>query len=111
MATSFVNTSGVQVCTGLSASESTDALRLRTTGGALGSVQVVSGGGTGFNSGTVTIQASNDGTNWITLQSPLGDTLAFTGDGGAEISTGFAYVRATADASISDVDVMFHFRG
>ena len=77
--------------------------------GLLLSVQAVVGGGSGFDGGTLTIQVSNDGTNWSTIKDVNGTDSAFTANGMVEISTGAQFIRPSADASIDDVDVIFSF--
>ncbi len=77
--------------------------------GLLLSVQVVGGGGSGFDGGIMTIQISNDGTNWATIKDVNGDPSTFSVAGMVEISTGAQFLRPSGDASIDDVDVIFSF--
>lgn len=107
MATTISTSGNRHTITGLSTSQSSDKLPIPSIGGAIGCVSVVSGGGTGFNSGTVTIQASIDGTNWFGLKDLSGTAITFTAAGYAEFSTAALYIRATNDGSVSDVDVDF----
>jgi len=94
---------------GLSASDTGEPLFLGGGWGVFMCVTAASGGGSGFNSGTLTIQVSNDGTNWATLKDIHGTDVTFTATGTFELSTAAKYIRASCDASISDVDVYFNF--
>jgi hypothetical protein len=73
------------------------------------SVSASAGGGTGFNAGSLTIQVSNDGTNWNTISDITGTEVVFTAAANFEISTGAQFMRPSADATIGDVDVVFSF--
>jgi hypothetical protein len=95
--------------TGVSASDTGQPIFMNGGVGILLSVHAFSGGGTGFNAGTLTIQVSNDNTNWSTITDLQGTDVAFTASGNSEISTGAQYIRPSCDASISDVDVIFSF--
>lgn len=94
---------------GLSASDTGQPIFLDGGQGLLLNVQAFSGGGTGFNAGTLTIQVSNDNTNWATIKDIHGTDATFTAAGIYELSTGAQYLRPSCDASISDVDVIFSF--
>lgn len=101
-------------CIGLSTSEATPPIELGGYGGVMGSVQVIDGGGTGLNAGTLTIQVSNDGVNWHTLADLAAADITYTdGDEGKvkEFSTAAKYIRALNDGTVSDADVHFCFRG
>lgn len=54
---------------------------------------------------TLTIQGSIDGTNWATLKDPLGTDATLTAAGIIELATAVRYIRPSAGASITDVDV------
>lgn len=110
MATAVTSVAGLHTTTGLTASENSDSIETRG-GGLNGAVQVLDGGGSGFNSGTVTIQASLDGTNWYTVKDLQGTAITFAADGAAEFTSAARYFRASADGSISDVDVIFSILG
>ena len=110
MATAVTSNEGLHTVTGLTTSEASDAIVTRG-GGLNGAVQVVDGGGTGFNSGTVTIQASLDGTNYFGLKDLQGSAITFTADGYAEFTSAARYFRALNDGSVSDVDVTFSILG
>jgi len=56
--------------------------------------------------GTVTIQASIDGSTWHTLlTSPGGDLVTFSAAGYAEITTAMAFIRPSAGSGVSAADV------
>lgn len=102
--------SGVSVITWEALTESDTAIAqiVGGTAGAVGSVQVV---GT-FGGATVTIQISNDGTNWATLQDIEGSDVSFTAAGLVDFSTAALYIRASASGGSSqDVDVIMTLRG
>lgn len=107
MATAITYDHNILTCEGLTASENSDSV------GGYGAkafgccVQCVSGGGTGFNSGVVTIQCSMDDSKWHTLKDAQGGNVTFSADGYAEVSSGMNFFRASADGSVSDVDVSF----
>lgn len=98
---------GGHTVTGLTASERTDSLPTSKGGLLAGAVHVIDGGGTGFNGGTATVQASLDGTNWFTAKDVGGTDMTLTADGYYEFSLAAKFVAVLADASISDVDVRF----
>ncbi len=54
---------------------------------------------------TLTIQGSNDGTNWDTLTDNLGAALTFTAAGMRLIAQNPRYIRPSAGSSISSVTV------
>ena len=76
--------------------------------GLAASVQVV---GT-FGGATVTLQVSNDGTNWVDAKDVLGTTISLTATGYFEFSLSAAYIRpAVASGSANDIDVIVVLRG
>lgn len=76
--------------------------------GAIGAMQVH---GT-FGGATITLQGSNDGTNFYAITSAAGDDVALSAAGIVEFSTGAAYIRpATASGSSSSVTVTVCLRG
>jgi len=95
--------------TGLSASDTGQPIFMDGGSGLLLNVQAVSGGGTGFNGGTLTLQVSNDGTNYATLKDVHGTDAEFTVAGIVELSTGAQFIRPLCDASIGDLDVIFSY--
>lgn len=111
MATTYSYDGGLYTYTytGLTASDNGDRISMSQGFGLVGCVQAFSGGGTGFNSGTVTIQVSNDGTNWATLKDLQGTEIAFTDDGLSDFSTAAQYIRPSCDANVGDVDVIIGF--
>lgn len=67
-----------------------------------------------FNNGSVTMQHSNDGTNWFTARDLQGSDIVLTADGIAEFSLSSAYIRPSfsgGTAGTGDVDVIVVFRG
>ena len=74
----------------------------------VGSIQAV---GT-FGGGTVTLQGSNDGTNWVTVKDKSGTDIGITTNGGAEFSSAYLYHRPLiTGGSSDDVDVFIVLRG
>lgn len=70
--------------------------------GAVGSIQVT---GT-FGSGTCVLQASNDGSNWVTVKDTAGNDVSFTSAGMADFSTAALYLRpSTSGGTSDDLDV------
>jgi hypothetical protein len=60
-----------------------------------------------FDSNTLTMQGSNDGTNWFTLKDHVGSDVAFTAAGGAVIAEAPKFIRPSLDAGASaDIDVI-----
>lgn len=106
MATELVrNNNGTQAWLGLAATEEGDPLKL-PKGASLSAIHALSGGGSGFNGGTITIQGTVNGSDWFTLKNaPGGDNVTFTADGYVELSSGAAAIRAVAGAGVSNVDV------
>jgi hypothetical protein len=47
-----------------------------------------------FGGGTVTVEGSNDGTNWFTLRDPQGTSLSFTSAGLKQIMETTLFMRA-----------------
>lgn len=106
MATTFTHDgNGLFSLEGLTTSESSEAIESRNGGHLAGAVHVIDGGGTGFNSGTATFEASLDGTNWFGSKDVCGTAITFTADAYFEFCLAARYVRVTNDASVSDVDV------
>lgn len=60
---------------------------------------------TGTFGGTLTMQGSNDGTNFFTLTDVLGNNVAFTAAGAKKIHETPRYVRPSAGVGVTDVDV------
>lgn len=73
-----------------------------------GSIQAI---GT-FGSGTVALQGSNDGTNWVNLKDLQGTVIGITSAGAAEFSTAMVYIRPLiTGGTADDVDVFITLRG
>jgi len=108
MATTFTKNStidGLFALTGLTTSENTEAITSKNGGFLAGCIAVKDGGGTGFNSGTVTVQASPNGSDWYTAKDVTGTAMTLTADGYFEFSLAAYAVRVLNDGSVSDVDV------
>lgn len=76
-------------------------------GGLSGSMQVT---GT-FGSATITLQGSNDGTNFYAIKDFAGDDIALTAAGILEFSTAAAYIRpSSANGSADNVTVVIVLR-
>lgn len=64
------------------------------------SVQVFGAvGAAGFNGCTVTIQGSNDGTNWATLTDPQGVAITFTASGFKQITEVSRFIRPSTSGA------------
>ena len=64
-----------------------------------------------FNSQTLTMQGSNDGTNWFTLTDNNGLDIALTAAGGKVIAEAPRYIRPSfSGSSGGDVDVIVQLR-
>ena len=55
-----------------------------------------------FDTGTLTMQGSNDGTNWFTLTDPAGNNVAFTAAGGKAIVENPLYIRPVLSGAGAD---------
>jgi len=60
--------------------------------------------------GTLAIEGSIDGTNYVTLKTTQGDDATLTAAGVLEIATAVRYIRPSAGAGVSDVDVYICIR-
>ena len=75
---------------------------------ALGSIQVTGA----FGGATVTLQASIDGTNYVTVNDVSGDAVSFTAAGLAEFSVTALHIKPViTGGSESDVDISVLLRG
>lgn len=75
---------------------------------AIASVQV---SGT-FGGATLTLQQSNDGTNWFTAKTPTGDNVVATAAGMFEVSLSGLYIRPSiSGGSSSSINVILVARG
>ena len=66
--------------------------------GLAGSVQVT---GT-FGGATITLQVSNDGTNYVTLKDGIGNDITFSAAGMREFSTAALYLKPTSSGGTAD---------
>lgn len=89
--TPSVPVSGVAVNTWTSVTESDTASPI-TLGGSAPALSAVQFTGT-FGGATCVMQGSNDGTNWVGLNDLTGAAISLTGEGGAEFTTSFVYIR------------------
>ena len=90
----------------LTAEETGDAYEPFAVRGAVASVQM-----TGTFGGTVTLEGSNDGTNWFTLSAVDGSDIALSGAGLVDFSTACQYIRPNAGTGVGAVDVILMVRG
>lgn len=96
------------IWSGIAAGDTFDAFTLRQQYGLAASVQVT---GT-FGGATITMQVSNDGTNWVTAKDLQGADITFTATGYDELSLSAAYIRpAIASGSGSSLSVIMVLRG
>lgn len=71
-----------------------------------GAIQII-----GTFGGTVTLQKSNDGTNWVTVKDLDGTDIAATGNAFHEFSTAAVHLRVLAGAGVANVDAIMVLRG
>lgn len=65
-----------------------------------------------FGGATVTLQGSNDGTNYVTLTDPTGSDISVTSAGLIEFSTACRYIKPGTSGGTGDaVDVTVVLRG
>lgn len=94
--------------TDYSTADTSTPIKVQNMQGLAGSVQVT---GT-FGSATITLQASNDGTNYVTLKDSAGTAISFTAAGMAEFSTAALYLKPTSSGGTADnVTVTVILRG
>ena len=94
--------------TDYSTADTSTPIKVQNMQGLAGSVQVT---GT-FGSATITLQASNDGTNYVTLKDSAGTAISFTAAGMAEFSTAALYLKPTSTGGTADnVTVTVILRG
>jgi hypothetical protein len=94
--------------TDYSTADTSTPIKVQNMQGLAGSVQVT---GT-FGSATITLQASNDGTNYVTLKDSTGTAISFTAAGMAEFSTAALYLKPTSTGGTADnVTVTVILRG
>ena len=94
--------------TDYSTADTSTPIKVQNMQGLAGSVQVT---GT-FGSATSTLQASNDGTTYVTLKDSAGTAISFTAAGMAEFSTAALYLKPTSTGGTADnVTVTVILRG
>ena len=94
--------------TDYSTADTSTPIKVQNMQGLAGSVQVT---GT-FGSATIALQASNDGTNFVTLKDSAGTAISFTAAGMAEFSTAALYLKPTSSGGTADnVTVTVILRG
>jgi hypothetical protein len=94
--------------TDYSTADTATPVKLINQEGLAGSVQVT---GT-FGSATITLQVSNDGTNFVTLKDSAGADISLTAAGMREFSTAALYLKPTSSGGTSDnVTVTVVLRG
>lgn len=96
------------IWSGIAAADTFDAFTLTQQYGLAASVQVT---GT-FGGSTVTLQVSNDGTNWVTARGLDTSDITFTSGGYREFSLSAAYLRPSiSGGSGSGLAVVMVLRG
>lgn len=90
-------------------SDTANPLLAQKLSGAIASVQVT---GT-FDSATVTLAGSNDGTNWVTLKDMSGDAISLTAAGLIDFSSASLYLapQFSGGGGSQDIDVILVLRG
>jgi len=94
--------------TDYSTADTSTPIKVQNMQGLAGSVQVT---GT-FGGATITLQGSNDGTNFVTLKDSAGTAISVTAAGMAEFSTAALFIKPTSSGGTSDdVTVTVILRG
>lgn len=94
--------------TDYSTADTSVPVKVQNMQGLAGSVQVT---GT-FGGATITLQVSNDGTNYVTLKDSAGTAISLTAAGMAEFSTAALYLKPTSSGGAADnVTVTVILRG
>ena len=94
--------------TDYSTADTSTPIKVQNMQGLAGSVQVT---GT-FGSATITLQVSNDGTNYVTLKDSTGIEILITAAGMREFSTAALYLKPTSSGGTADnVTVTVILRG
>ncbi len=82
-------------------------LEVNNTAGVIGAVQVIGG-----TAGSIALQGSLDGTNWVTLKDPSNTDIALTTLGAyAEFTTAARFIRPLGNGSSSAAIVRVVLRG
>lgn len=98
----------MQSWTSLSTGDTATKLQPSANTASVATVQVF---GT-FGGATVTLEGSNDGTNYVAMRDVDGADISFTAAGYAEFSTAFRYIRPASTGGTGDnVDVYICLRG
>ena len=84
--------------TDYSTADTSTPIKVQNMQGLAGSVQVT---GT-FGSATITLQVSNDGTNYVTLKDSAGADISLTSAGMREFSTAALYLKPTSSGGTAD---------
>jgi len=93
--------------TGLSTADTATGVMVMGTAPIIGSIMVT---GT-FGGATITLQGSNDGTNYYAINDAAGNTIALTAAGIEDFSTAAAYIRpASSGGTGDDVTVVVTLR-
>lgn len=65
-----------------------------------------------FGGGTLVVQGSNNGTDWVNLTDITGTEISLTAAGGVELTSSTLFIRPIiSGGSADDVDVIFCLRG
>lgn len=86
------------VWTGLSTADTAIGVYANKTTGAVGAMQCT---GT-FGGATITLQGSNDGSNFYAITDPAGNDVVLTADGIIDFSTAAAYIRPASSGGTAD---------
>jgi hypothetical protein len=84
--------------TNLSTADTATGMMVMGAAGAIGAMMVT---GT-FGSATITLQGSNDGTNFYAITDPAGNDVAVTAAGIVDFSTAAAYIRPASSGGTAD---------
>lgn len=94
--------------TDLSTADTAAPVKIQNMQGLAGSAQVT---GT-FGGATIALQASNDGTNYVTMKDSTGTAITFTAAGMAEFSTAALFIKPASSGGTDDnVTVTIVLRG
>lgn len=81
---------------------------IRGSSGVAGNIQVVGDFG---SDASVSLEASNDGTNWAAIDDIEGDVIGVTANNVRDFSTAALYIRpAVADGTAEDLDIYVALR-
>ena len=95
--------------TGLTTGDTGSSFAVAEQWGLAAAVQISS---SNFQSSTVALQVSNDGTNWFAIKDLSGTTVSATASAMFEITTSAAYIKPIiSGGSTEDVNVILVLRG